>query len=259
MKVAVYQSCTPGATPSERLERLEEEANKAGAELLLCPELFLSGYAIGAEVARHAEAADGPFAAGVARIARKTGTAIVYGYPEAGDGRVYNSARCIGATGEALANHRKTVLPPGYEPDVFAPGEGMTLFELGGITFGLIICYETEFPEPARALSMAGAQVLLAPTALQDQWGVVARQLIPTRAFENGVYLLYANHGGAEADMRYLGESCIVGPDGKDLVRAGAGEEVLSAEIDPARVTAAQARLPYHRDLPDLRARMTER
>lgn len=256
MRAAIFQSSADGHGPDVRLERLRRAAEEADADLLLCPELFLSGYAAAEDVRRHAEAADGPSAARVAGIARETGTAIVYGYPEVADDALYNAAQCIDATGRRLANHRKLILPPGYETDVFAAGSGLTLFELNGIRFGLLICYDLEFPEAVRANAEAGAQAILAPTALAAQWTVVANQVVPARAFENGVYVLYANHAGAERDITYLGASCIVGPDGRDQARAGDGDEVIAAEIDPQAVSAAQKRLPYCRDIEVLRPRL---
>ena len=72
-----------------------------------------------------------------------------------------------------------------------------------------------------------------------------ARKLVPTRAFENGIFMLYANHAGREGGSRYLGESVIVAPDGAELARAGAGEALISAGLDLAAIARARAALPY--------------
>lgn len=247
MRLAIYQCDLTGRTPAQRLDRLAEIAAQTDADLLLCPELFLSGYGVGDALPRRAEPANGVSATRIAQIAQATRTAIVYGYPEA-DGQFYNAAQCIDANGAHLANHRKTVLPPGFEPDHFTPGHGLTLFTLHGIRFALLICYEAEFPEATRAAALAGAQVILAPTALGEKWPVVAYQVIPTRAFENGVYVAYANHAGHEGGIDYLGASCIVAPDGTDACRATDKDEVIVAELDIARVVACQKRLPYLSD-----------
>ncbi len=256
MRVGVFQSDTSGLTPERRIGRLHKAVKAANVDLIVCPELFVSGYAAGDDVKRFSEPSDGPCAQKIAQVARETHTAIVYGYPEAADSVRYNSAQCFDAQGVSLANHRKLVLPPGFEADVLTPGAGLTLFELCGIRMGLLICYDAEFPEAVRSTAEAGAQVVIVPTALGCQWGVVANRVMPARAFENGVYLLYANHTGVECGVTYLGGSCIVGPDGNDLARAGDAEEVISAKLDPARVTASQARLPYHQDVRALRARL---
>jgi predicted amidohydrolase len=251
MKIAIYQSALGGLEPAQRLERLGAalaDPAAADADLLVCCELFMSGYAIGDALHRLAEPADGPFAGAVVRLARAKGKAILYGYPERDGDRVYNSAICFGSTGERLANHRKLVLPPGFEAEFFERGDTLTFFALGGIKFGLLVCYDAEFPEAVRAMALQGAQIVIAPTALKDIWGSVATRMMPTRAFENGVYLAYVNHAGREGGVTYLGGSCIVGPDGEDLVRAGADEQVLSAAIDPAAVATARKRLPYLED-----------
>ena len=255
MRAGIFQTDMAEMTPGQRIERLRNVAAAADADLIVCPELFLSGYASRDDVNRYAEASDGSWARQIAQIARETRTAITYGYPEAADGVYYNAAQCFDADGEKLANHRKLVLPPGFETGLLTPGCGLTLFDLGELRFGLLICYDAEFPEAVRATAEAGAQVVIVPTALGDQWSVVANRVIPTRAFENGVYLLYANHAGAEGDVTYLGQSCIIGPDGQDVARAGSAEEFISALLDPARVTAAQDRLPYLRDVRFLRTR----
>jgi predicted amidohydrolase len=82
---------------------------------------------------------------------------------------------------------------------------------------------------------------------------------MPTRAFENGCYLLYANHSGTEGGLNYLGCSCIIGPDGRDLARASADGELLIGHLLLERVTAARIRLPYFRDLEDLKPRLASR
>ncbi|MCP4878106.1 MAG: hypothetical protein GY896_21850 [Gammaproteobacteria bacterium] len=77
---------------------------------------------------------------------------------------------------------------------------------------------------------------------------MVASQVVPTRAFENGVWLAYANHAGHENSFNYLGASKIVAPDGRIEAEAGAEEALITASIDTQRVRAAQQRLPYLRD-----------
>jgi predicted amidohydrolase len=257
MKIAIYQPAHGGLEPAQRLERLAAalaDPAARGADLLVCPELFMSGYAVGEALHRFAEPAGGPFASAIARLAQANNMAILYGYPEQGGNRVYNSAICIGPRGEKLANHRKLALPPGFEADFFTCGDALTFFDLGGMKLGLLVCYDAEFPEAVRAMALNGAEIVVAPTALKDVWGSVATRMMPTRAFENGVYFVYVNHAGSEGAVTYFGGSCITGPDGEDLVRAGPGEQILAAEVDPAAVAAARKRLPYLSDLTQLSA-----
>lgn len=256
MRAAIYQSALAGHTPEERLERLGSVVSSTDADLVLCPELFVSGYAVGDDLKRHAEPSEGRAAAGVAKLARRYRMAIVYGFPERVGDVIFNAALAFGPDGSILAHHRKLAIPPGFELDYFTPGNGLTVFLLGGLKVGLLICYDSEFPEAVRATAETGAHAVLVPTALGAQWSVVAEKVIPARAFENGVYMLYANHSGREGPMEFLGGSCIVGPDGRDLARAGSRETVITSQIDPAAVAAAQQRLPYFRDLESLRPRL---
>lgn len=253
MRAGIFQCEGGGLTPDQRIERLAKALAGERLDLVVCPELFMSGYAIGKAVVNRAEPVGGPFSKRVAELARTMGTAIVYGYPERDGDRLYNSAVCLDRSGETVANHRKLILPPGFEARYFEPGNGLTLLDLDGYRCALLVCYDAEFPEPVRAAAEAGAEIIIAPTALIDAWGSVAFQMMPTRAFENGVWLLYANHAGVENGSRYLGASCIVAPDGSDAARAGAAEELIHAELDRENVSAAQARLPYLKDVGRLR------
>ena len=115
-----------------------------------------------------------------------------------------------------------------------------------------MICYDVEFPENVRQAALAGAHVVIVPTALGRSWPIVANQVIPTRAFENGVYVVYANHAGTEGQTEYLGESCVAGPDGQFVARADSSACILVAEIDSKAIVAARAKIPYLLDSNDL-------
>ncbi len=256
INLAVAQS--PGALsgPEERLFWLSRKLSELGkklegqeVDLLLLPELFLTGYNVGERLMGWAEPCDGPMAMRVSELARQYNIAIHYGFPERRSDGVYNAAQCFGADGQQLSIHRKLILPPGFEGDHFQPGEGCSLFELNGFKIATLICYDAEFPETFRHVASLGAQLVLVPTALGAQWGVVAQKVIPTRAFENGVYVAYANQSGREGDITYFGGSCIIAPNGEELARAGGKEEVLMAQLNTANVIAAQERLPYLNDL----------
>ncbi len=256
MRAGVFQCDGGGLSPRDRLDRLAHALRGQSLDLVLCPELFLSGYNVGDDIARLAEPQHGPFMNAVAELAKASGTAIAYGYPERSDDHPWNTAAVVGADGALLANHRKLVIPPGPEAGRFRTGEGQTLFSLGGMTCALLICYDAEFGESARAAALAGAEVLLVPTALPSRWAVVARHLVPTRAFENGLWLLYANHAGVENGLEYNGGSCIVDPLGEITARAANTESLLTGTLDANSVRVARERLPYLADLPALTSRL---
>ena len=254
MQLSIFQSSGGGLNPEQRFARLRSaiKASVQGGgkpDLVLCPELFTSGYNVADELSSLAEVSRGPTFEQIATIAREFQTAIVYGYPEQGDGCLYNSAAFVSAQGELVVNHRKRLNSPGsFEEDYFTPGDQASVVQYRNWRIAVLICYEVEFPEAVRNAALDGAQLVLVPTALIDQWDVVASRVVPARAFENGVWLAYANHAGHENGFDYLGGSKIVAPDGVIEADAGAAEELISTVIDTDRVVAAQKRLPYLRD-----------
>ncbi len=249
LRAAIYQfGATPDLAPADiRLDRLEQSLRDHGAtlDLVVCPELFLSGYDIGALVHDRAEPADGPSAARVADMAKRFGTSIVAGYPERDGDALYNAVMVYGADGKRLLNYRKRVIPPGFEGTYFTPGNSPGTFDLNGWKLSVLVCYDVEFPEYVRQAALDGADLIIAPTALRSMWRFVADTMLPTRAFENGVYVLYANHAGEEGNCEYLGRSVILGPDGKEHARADDGEALISATLERSAVLAARATLPY--------------
>jgi predicted amidohydrolase len=232
----------------EAMARMTEAAAGRGALLVVFPEMFLTGYNIGEAVHDLAEPAGGPSAVRAAAIARQAGVAILYGYPERDGERVFNSALLFDRHGNRLANYRKNHLYGDMEKQLFQPGDGLAMAELDGLKVGILICYDVEFPEAVRALSLAGAELIAVPTALIQPYDIVARTLVPARSFENQVYIAYAGLCGIEAGLGYCGLSCIVGPDGKDLARAGVGAELIFADIDPAAIPKGREANPYLAD-----------
>ena len=227
------------------------EVAAKGARLLVMPELFLTGYNIGAAaIGAAAEPQDGPSAAVAGAIARAHDIALLYGYPErGGGGGLYNSALLVGADGTRLANYRKIHLFGDMEKAAFTPGnEPCVIVELEGVRVGVLICYDVEFPEAVRSLALRGADLVCVPTALMQPYDFVSRVLVRARAYESQLFVTYVNRTGLEGDLRYVGESCVVGPDGADLARAGAGPAILTAELDMAALAHSRRLLPYLAD-----------
>jgi len=245
MRIAIYQGPADGGDVAYHLARLDDAAARAaasGARLLICPEMVLTGYNIGAEARRLAEPPDGPSARQVAETARSRGVAVLYSYPElSADGAVHIAAQLVDRDGARRAHYRKSHLFGPDERALFAPGDGdLAIAALGDVRVGVLICYDLEFPEAVRRYALAGVDLVAVPTALMEPFDVVTRILVPARAYENQVFVAYANRCGHEGDLVYCGQSCVVGPDGEDLARAGAGEELLVADIEPASLAASR-------------------
>lgn len=252
MIIAVLQMQPVPALPARNLARIRDAALAArafGADLLVTPELSLTGYAIGEDLARLAEPADGPLLRGLRALAGETRLALVAGFPERDGAVVYNSVALVRAGDVTIC--RKCHLFGDAERRWFTPAaRPAPLVELDGIRAGLMICYDVEFPEMARLHALAGAGLLIVPTALPASPGQqrVSEVLVPGRALENHVFIAYAGLCGVERGTRYAGGSVVVGPDGVELARAGAGETLLVTRIDPAARGAAHAENPYFAD-----------
>ena len=257
LDVVVAQSPAELDGPQARFEWLVQSLSLdmlQRVNLLLLPELFLTGYNIGEKVKDWSEPVDGYYAKKIAALCQQYDIAIHYGYSESvvskgGENKIYNSASLISRKGKRLAGHRKLLLPPGFEGDHFSGGKSFETFTLNGFKIGTLICYDAEFPENFRHLALQDVDLVLVPTALSSSWGVVAHNVIPTRAFENGVFVCYANQAGNEHALEYQGSSCIIGPDGTELQRASSTSEFLRATLILSKVTAAQQRLPYLQDM----------
>ncbi|MFF2524519.1 carbon-nitrogen hydrolase family protein [Streptomyces liangshanensis] len=249
LRTALLQSSgRPGSVPGNLavLDAAAGRAAAAGAGLLVCPEMFLTGYAIGDDVARLAEPADGESARAVAAIASRHGIAVAYGYPERDGERVYNAAQLVAPDGTRLADYRKTHLFGPFEREHFSAGDRPVVqAELGGLRLGLLICYDVEFPENVRAHALAGTDLLLVPTAQMHPFEFVAESVVPVRAFENQMYVAYVNRTGQEGAFEFVGLSSLAGPDGTTRARAGRGEELVLGEADPALLTASRTANPY--------------
>jgi predicted amidohydrolase len=230
----------------DRLARLDAALAADGPfDLVLCPELFTTGYGPYARVAAYDEAAARAAEGALGELARHHRTALVYGTVDhAATGR-HNAARLVDRDGRPLARHAKRALPPFEVETLFAPGAETTVVTWEGVKLGLMVCFDVEFPENVRAAARAGAELILVPTALWTRVPIVARMVVPVRAYENGVFVAYANYCGPHAGATYLGESVVCAPDGRALARAGSGAGIIDARLDFDEIARARAFLPF--------------
>jgi 5-aminopentanamidase len=246
-----------GAQPGlQALDAALAHAAALGAHWLVTPEMALTGYAIGADRAQAmAQAADGPLAQAISRLAQRHGVGVVYGFPERnGEQRPFNSVQAIHARGERLGLYRKTHLYGTIDAAQFSTGKALPpVFEADGWRIGLLICYDVEFPEPARDLALRGADLVLVPTANMVQFPEVAQRLVPARACENRLFVGYANacgqENGADHPVHYGGLSTLCGPMGEALAQAGDTPTLLVHTVSRSDLRAARqsSQLPQRR------------
>ncbi len=240
MRLAAFQFAPRFLDPDRNLELILRRLESAPAELIVLPELCLSGYLFqdADQLAQSAEDPAGKRFGAIAALARRKSLAVVAGFVEREGDRFYNSAALV--TGEGISGiYRKTHLY-GEEKRWFAPGNtGFRVFEWRGARIGIMICYDWRFPEAARALALRGADIICHPSDLvtsAEIWGVTMR----ARAIENRVFIATANRTGAEgagaARIAFTGCSRILSCSGRVLAAADAESETLLAEeIAPER------------------------
>lgn len=238
--------------------RLVVEAGKAGADLVVLPELFSTGYqlnVVGPRIAELAEPVDGPTVQALQRAAREGGCNVVAGIALTHElaGVAYNSAVVIDRAGTLVGTYDKQHLWA-LERFYFRSGTGSPVFDLDIGRIGVMICYDMGFPEVARMLALQGAGLVVCPSAWcaadMDVW----RVNVPARALENTVFLAAVNRYGEEEGLVMPGHSMVCNPRGTcvaKLTEEAAG--VLTADIDLATLPAFRERSPYLRDRrPDL-------
>lgn len=241
--------CAVGAN----IGRVEALLRGVRADLLVLPELANSGYLYAApeEIAPYSEPGDGsgPFLAALVRLAGQTGGVIVAGFAERAASGLYNSAAAVSANG-VVQVYRKTHLFLD-EKTLFRPGDtGFQVFEHAGARIGMLICFDWYFPESARTLALAGAQLLAHPSNLVLPHCQTA---MVTRCLENRVFAITTNRYGAEAladgrSLTFTGASQVLSPRGERLCQAPVeGDAVLVAEVDS--VLADDKRVTPRNDL----------
>jgi predicted amidohydrolase len=235
LRVGIAQ-WTPGTDPDGNLRTAEtaiRELAGRGCRLVLLPELWLCGYrgaSLAADARAAAEPIDGPVQRRLAALAASTGIVLCPGtFPELDGGQLFNTAVVYGPSGDLLLRHRKVHLYA-TEPGAFRPGDAITVGDVAGIgRVGLCICFDGDFPETARALRAAGADLVLHPSAYEataERWWDV---LYPAQAMCNGQWWISANqHGGTAAD-RMLGGSRVISPDGRTVAAAPRHRDAVTA------------------------------
>ncbi len=239
MKIALVQTEPIFGDLEGNLQVVSDVLADCRADLCILPELAFTGYQFrdAEELGGLAESRDGRQVRALRSMARQTGGALVAGFAEVDQGRFYNSAVLVDASG-LLGIYRKVHLFD-REKELFTPGDmGFPVFEYRGVVVGLMICFDWLFPEAARSLALAGAQVIVHPANLVLPY---CQDAMVTRALENRVFVATANRVGIEERLDgerlvFSGKSRLVGPDGTVLLDAPQGRTGLfSAEIDPAR------------------------
>jgi predicted amidohydrolase len=254
---AVQLTSTPDFDRNlEAADRLTRDAAARGAELVVLPEKW-PVLGTPEQTAAAAQPLDGPALAWARAVAGELGIDLVAGsIAERVEGAERGANTCvhIGPDGEDRAVYRKIhmfdveVGGRSYrESEHESPGDEVVTSELAdGSGLGLTICYDLRFPMLHRALAEAGASFLAIPAAFTRQTGEAHwHVLMRARAIENTAFVFAAAQGGHHEDGRdTFGHSLVIDPWGRILAEGGTEPGVVMAQIDPAEVGTARARIP---------------
>ncbi len=240
VKIAAVQIDPKITKNSKNLEKIVLETRAAaenGAELIVFPECALTGYVFSSreEAIPFMESIPGASTDRLTACCKELGVHVVYGLLEKDNDKCYNAAVLIGPEG-LIGKYRKNHLPflgidrfmdPGDEP--FCVHQT----PIGNI--GLHICYDCNFPESARVMTLMGADIIVLPTNWPNGRGIVATHLVITRAYENRVHVVAVDRVGHERGTPFIGCSQIISAAGRTLVEASTDkEETIYAEVSLA-------------------------
>lgn len=281
LKVALIQDRDQGSTEANlaNIEARVAEAAQAGARLVLLQELHNGAYFCQHESVDEfdrAEAIPGPSSERLGALAKRHGVVLVASlFERRAPGLYHNTAVVFEADGRLLGRYRKMHIPddPGfYEKFYFTPGDlGFAPIDSSVGRLGVLVCWDQWYPEAARLMALAGAEILLYPTAIgwdpTDPPDEQSRQRMAWilshrgHAVANGLPVLSCNRTGFEpsphaseqragaAGIRFWGSSQVLGPQGEIIAEGSVDDcEVLLADIDPARSEHVRRIWPFLRD-----------
>jgi predicted amidohydrolase len=257
-KIALAQiSCKPGDKTGNlgKIQRAAKRAKQQGAELLVLPEMSLTGYVVRDQLLDLAEEVPGPSTKLVEKISQETGVHIIFGMPELVANTLatlHNTAVFVSPKG-FVGKYRKMYLPTHSvfeEKRYFRPGYAPAVFNTDLGRIGLIICYDLYFPEVVRLARLEGAQLIVCISASPAVRRVFFEILTAARAIENTAYLVFVNLAGIEDGLQFWGGSRVVGPNGRIQVQGKYDEEdFVTCEIDYSDIKPVEAFIPTLKDL----------
>ncbi len=252
MKIALFQFCPDPLDIDRNMQAVVQAIEGAaahGTSLLVLPELWSTGL-LPADRAREAAAHTPRLVRHIADLSSRFNLTVVGSLPDF-DGHdvhgrnIWNSTFVIGPQGPCCTYRKINLFRPMGEHRVFTPGDSPVLFDVPGypgLRAGLLICFDLRFPELARGLVWRGASILI----VSALWPMVRREhfelLIRARAVENQCLVVAANGCGIAGNTEFAGASCVIDPEGRELVRCGRDTSMVVQDIDLSAVKQVRGR-----------------
>lgn len=239
MKISIIQINSKENDRDYNVEKARKWISRAARtkpNIIVLPEFFNTEYFPqyrDYKYYRYAEREDGYTISAIRALAQKHSLHIVATiYEEEMPGYYYDTAIIIDPQGNTVGKYRKVhpAAVKSLEKIYFRPGSKFHIFHINGWKVGIIICYDYRFPEAIRCLALLGAELVIIPFATPTTQ--MFSKALPTRAWENSLYIAACNKVGKEGDWVFPGDSMIVDPTGKIVKSAGSKETTFSAELD---------------------------
>jgi predicted amidohydrolase len=258
IKLALAQISSKRENKEANIQKITEYSQKAknqAANLVIFPEMSLTGYVVRDQLFELAENIPGPSTKRIIQIAKDNDVHIIFGMPELSEktkATIFNTSVFVSPNG-IVGRYRKTYLPTHSvfeEKRYFRPGYQCPAFETSIGSVGLCICYDLFFPEVTRLIRLHGAQLIVCISASPAVRRSYFEILLAARALENTAYLAYVNLAGVEDGLQFWGGSQLVGPTGDVLAKAKYDEEdLIICEVNFNDIRSAETFIPTLKDL----------
>lgn len=225
---------------AEKIEKMVRQAAKEKVDLVITPEGVLEGYVVNEVIKAKtleekkeltqkfqeiAEPIDGQYIKQFSKLADELNIYLILGFLEKEGTKTYNTAVLLSPDGKVIGKYRKTHFHQGYKvnPPGYTPGNDYPVFDVGRFKTGMMICFDRQLPEPARQLTLNGADIIICPS--YGGWGDWNTRLMQVRAYENQVSVVFTHPE----------QSLIINRNG-DLVKECRKDEIAISEIDLSKL-----------------------
>jgi omega-amidase len=230
------------------IAKIDEAAQKR-PDVLILPEMWNVGFSL-KNLAATADRRGNPAAKIVGELAAQYQVNIVAGsVADLREQKVYNTSYIYDRAGAQIAAYSKIHLFGLMQEGIYlSPGNAKVDFDLDGIKFGVIICYDLRFPELSRALALDGAKLIFVPAQWPYPRILPWRTLLQARAMENQLFVAGVNCVGTAGKTEYFGHSMVINPLGEILAEGSQEEEIIYVDIDLDEVDRTRKTIDYFND-----------
>lgn len=251
MKVKLAQMSIKDGATSENLDRMLRILDDCdpSIDLVVFPETTLCGFPSLEELSSVALSLDSDPIELIKKEAQHKQVAVAFGFAESAGTDVFNTAVLIDKSGKILLRYRKTHLWPHTDRAIFSAGDTYSTCILNGLRLGLLICYDVEFPETARALARLDVDLILVLDGNMEPYGPVHRRAVVARAMENQCFAILVNRLGNGRTLKFAGESVAVNPFGEVIADARSEQQDIVVHLDSSLLEQSRHAYSYLEDV----------